>query len=794
SNIGMFGSLNGVPTDLFQGATFVEPISGKTFRISYRAEGATFDAGGNDIMLEVVAPVGGDELTWRGSAANNDWDLSTPNWWNGSSLVAFANSDFVMFDDSGSNHVPVNLVGDLTPATVLFNATKPYVFAGSGKLTGTVVITKTNTGTVTFLTDNDPVGSTTIHEGTIQLGDNGTSGSLTGVITVNPNGVLAYNRSDDVVLSTAAFSGTGGFVHQGSGQLIITGEIPFSGKTTNLGGLLQFGDGTTLGGSIGGEVHVPAGKTVRYFYSNGTKEVPNSLSGSGSVEYDSSLGGTIRIQGTAVSSNFTGTATLITGTRLQAADGNGGDALGNGSTVNVPEFSQVWLDRSATPYNQIFNIAGTGYVGDFPELGALRLFGAVLNGEINLLDNSRVGGTISSATIYAPIKGPFQLEVLGNADYQLHMGPTNGLHTYASTLITRGWINALNSNAISTGPLMIDVAGGLLLNGNNLTVASLSDAFSGLVTGDGARVHNNHGSLPATLTVGTDNSSTLFGGSFADGNNAPLGLTKVGSGTLTLTAVSSNTGSVTVNGGTIALIEPASFPNASLIAVGAGATFDVLGRSDQSLVLHAGQRLQGNGTVAGNVNALAGSTINPGDSVGTLNISGNLTVSGQLLMELNRTNTPANSDRINVGGTFSSATGTLVVSNVGPALEAGDSFQLFPSGRAFAAVILPTNDPVNRMQYTWTDTVAVDGRITVLTATPALDTTPTNVTATVSGGSVTLSWPSSHIGWSLQVQTNALSTGLSNNWTTLGFENTNSVELPIDPANPAVFFRLALPE
>ncbi|HPU56589.1 MAG TPA: hypothetical protein PLH97_09965, partial [Verrucomicrobiota bacterium] len=320
------------------------------------------------------------------------------------------------------------------------------------------------------------------------------------------------------------------------------------------------------------------------------------------------------------------------------------------------------------------------------------------------------------------------------------------------------------------------------------------DAFSGLVTGDGARVHNNHGSLPATLTVGTDNSSTLFGGSFADGNNAPLGLTKVGSGTLTLTAVSSNTGSVTVNGGTIALIEPASFPNASLIAVGAGATFDVLGRSDQSLVLHAGQRLQGNGTVAGNVNALAGSTINPGDSVGTLNISGNLTVSGQLLMELNRTNTPANSDRINVGGTFSSATGTLVVSNVGPALEAGDSFQFFPSGRAFAAVILPTNDPVNRMQYTWTDTVAVDGRITVLTATPALDTTPTNVTATVSGGSVTLSWPSSHIGWSLQVQTNALSTGLSNNWTTLGFENTNSVELPIDPANPAVFFRLALPE
>ena len=59
TNVGIFATFNGVVTDLSQGATFVDPGTGKHLRISYRAEGSTFDAGdglGNDIMLEVVAP------------------------------------------------------------------------------------------------------------------------------------------------------------------------------------------------------------------------------------------------------------------------------------------------------------------------------------------------------------------------------------------------------------------------------------------------------------------------------------------------------------------------------------------------------------------------------------------------------------------------------------------------------------------------------------------------------------------------------------------------------------------
>jgi autotransporter-associated beta strand protein len=52
---GFFASLNGVPTDLSQGAVF--SIGSQQFAISYRAAGTTFDAGpgqGNDVMLQAI--------------------------------------------------------------------------------------------------------------------------------------------------------------------------------------------------------------------------------------------------------------------------------------------------------------------------------------------------------------------------------------------------------------------------------------------------------------------------------------------------------------------------------------------------------------------------------------------------------------------------------------------------------------------------------------------------------------------------------------------------------------------
>jgi hypothetical protein len=81
-------------------------------------------------------------------------------------------------------------------------------------------------------------------------------------------------------------------------------------------------------------------------------------------------------------------------------------------------------------------------------------------------------------------------------------------------------------------------------------------------------------------------------------------------------------------------------------------------------------------------------------------------------------------------------------------------------------------------------------------ATPVspLPNLPTNITYTVSSNVLVLSWPSNYTGWLLQTQTNPLSSGLGTNWQTVAGSATNSTYLvPLNPANPAVYFRLVYP-
>jgi hypothetical protein len=77
---------------------------------------------------------------------------------------------------------------------------------------------------------------------------------------------------------------------------------------------------------------------------------------------------------------------------------------------------------------------------------------------------------------------------------------------------------------------------------------------------------------------------------------------------------------------------------------------------------------------------------------------------------------------------------------------------------------------------------------------PAIALNPTNITAVVSGNVLMLSWPPDYLGWRLLVQTNTARTGLSTNWVALpGSELVTSTNLTVNPANGAVFYRLAYP-
>ena len=98
------------------------------------------------------------------------------------------------------------------------------------------------------------------------------------------------------------------------------------------------------------------------------------------------------------------------------------------------------------------------------------------------------------------------------------------------------------------------------------------------------------------------------------------------------------------------------------------------------------------------------------------------------------------------------------------------------------------------MAYTWTDTTTVNGSITVLTAVSLVNQTPTNIVVTVSGNQLTLTWPTDHTGWRLQVQTNSVNTGLSGNWVDVtGSTIVNTMTFTLDPANGTVFYRMVYP-
>ena len=91
---------------------------------------------------------------------------------------------------------------------------------------------------------------------TLQLGDGGTSGLLTGAVL--DNGVLAVDRSD-VVTIDSSISGTGAFEQLGTGTVILAEANSYSGGTTVESGTLLI-DGSTAnsaitvdsGGALGG--------------------------------------------------------------------------------------------------------------------------------------------------------------------------------------------------------------------------------------------------------------------------------------------------------------------------------------------------------------------------------------------------------------------------------------------------------------------------------------------------------------------------------------------------------------
>jgi polygalacturonase len=79
-------------------------------------------------------------------------------------------------------------------------------------------------------------------------------------------------------------------------------------------------------------------------------------------------------------------------------------------------------------------------------------------------------------------------------------------------------------------------------------------------------------------------------------------------------------------------------------------------------------------------------------------------------------------------------------------------------------------------------------------AAPLPSNQPTNIVMQTGAGQLQLSWPQSHLGWRLQIQTNNLGKGIWTNWVTVP-NSTNVIQtnIVINPTNGSVFLRLVYP-
>jgi autotransporter-associated beta strand protein len=103
----------------------------------------------------------------------------------------------------------------------------------NGVITGSG-LTKMDGGTLVLTAPNTYTGPTTINAGTLQLGNGGTSGSLSPLSQITNNGSLNFNRSDTLTQGTdfaSVISGSGSISQNGTGTTILSGLNTYGGKT-----------------------------------------------------------------------------------------------------------------------------------------------------------------------------------------------------------------------------------------------------------------------------------------------------------------------------------------------------------------------------------------------------------------------------------------------------------------------------------------------------------------------------------------------------------------------------------
>ena len=367
---------------------------------------------------------------------------------------------------------------------------------------------------------------------------------------------------------------------------------------------------------------------------------------------------------------YLGGTTLTDGRLRLGADG----ALGSGTlTVNGGRLSSAGTDARAVA--NAVRFAADVELGDADDNGELTFSGAVdldaAARTLTLLSDVKVTGTLSSGSLTKAGSG------------KLTLAGANALGV--SLAVSEGTV------ALGASGVVSDTAAITLASGTTLDLAGFSESLGSLSVGDGATV------TAGTLTGGTVTltDGAVFGATL-DGTSA---LVKQGAFALTLSSASSRTGATTLGAGSILVGDAAALGTGTLALN--GGTLAMADATDRTL--------SNNVTLGGSVTLGAAGT-------GKLTLAGTVALGGS-----NRTLTLANDARL-----------SGVVSN-GALTKAGNGVLTLAASNTYTG---GTTIVSGAVVATAANSLGTGGTVTLNTAATGSDNTSLLVDA--SGGTITL--------------------------------------------------------
>lgn len=496
----------------------------------------------------------------------------------------------------------------------------------ANNLTGALVLVKTNSGILDLTGTNSYTGGTLIDNGAVRVDAFARLG--TGQVITNANGsvILDYNGAGQLLQTTQFMTGSGRFIKEGTGDVVMNQTSTYTGGTIIRAGRIGLNNGDALGT---GAVQIDSGAELGV----GGIILNNNLTGSGLVRKTAS--NTVELYGD--NSGFTGTIHIADGDLL-ATNGN---ALGAG-TLQIDTGTSVFLNAVADSTmaanltgDGTFEKAGTGRV---TVTGNGTLFGgaiAIQNGILQIEGDQNIG--TSAGGVFINSQGALQIDTAANTNLATVVYGSGrvvksgsgtvfvtGANNYSGgTDIQQGAIRVTDVSFLGTGAITVQagaaldlsIAGTQTLNqavsgagilrksdGGDLTL--LSNGLTGGVDIVGGRVIINTaaalGGGPVTTAADTqlvfDNSTTEIMSNVISGAGS---LTKDGSGVLVIQNASSYTGGTVINAGRLGLNN------------GQG-----LGAGD--VIVLSGAQLSLGGVTVGNNISGAGQVVKTANNIGTL--------------------------------------------------------------------------------------------------------------------------------------------------------------------------------